>query len=68
VVGLLPWPTLIALAAVPLALQVNAGIRQHYNSPYTLMGVMGTNITLHLVVGGLLLVGYLVTIAVTFLG
>jgi len=67
-VGLLPWPTLIALAAVPLALQVNAGIRQHYNSPYTLMGVMGTNIMLHLVVGGLLLVGYLVTIAVTFLG
>lgn len=66
--GLLPWPTLIALAAVPLALRVHSGIGLHYNSPYTLMAVMGTNIKLHLAVGGLLLVAYLVTIVVALLG
>lgn len=66
--GLLPWPTLIALAAVPLALRVYSGIGLHYNSPYTLMAVMGTNIKLHLAVGGLLLGAYLVTIFVALLG
>ena len=66
--GLLPWPTLIALAAVPLALRVHTGIGLHYNSPYTLMAVMGTNIKLHLAVGGLLLIAYLVTILVALLG
>ncbi|HUG94938.1 MAG TPA: prenyltransferase [Pleomorphomonadaceae bacterium] len=66
--GLLPWPTLIALAAVPLALRVYSGIGLHYNSPYTLMAVMGTNIKLHLAVGGLLLAAYLVTIFVVLLG
>ncbi len=55
--GLLPWPTLIALAAVPIALRVHQGIKVHYDSPYTLMAVMGTNVNLNLVVGGLLLVG-----------
>ncbi|MEX0631130.1 MAG: prenyltransferase [Chloroflexota bacterium] len=66
--GLLPWPTLIALAAVPLALRVYSGTGLHYDSPYTLMAVMGTNIKLHLAVGGLLLVAYLVTILVALLG
>jgi 1,4-dihydroxy-2-naphthoate octaprenyltransferase len=56
--GLLPWPTLLALAAVPLALRIHTGIRQHYNSPYTLMAVMGTNVNLNLIVGGLLLGSY----------
>jgi len=60
--GLMPWPTLIALAAVPLALRVHAGLKVHYDSPYTLMAVMGANVNLNLVVGGLLLAGYLVTI------
>jgi 1,4-dihydroxy-2-naphthoate octaprenyltransferase len=67
VVGLLPPPTLLAVVAVPLALRVNDGIRRHYNSPYTLMAVIGTNITLHLAVGGLLLLGYLLAIGLTFL-
>ena len=58
------WATLIALAALPLALRVHDGIRVHYNSPYTLMAVMGQNVNLNLVVGGLLLVGYVVTIVV----
>jgi 1,4-dihydroxy-2-naphthoate octaprenyltransferase len=65
--GLLPWPTLLALAAVPLALRIHTGIRRHYNSPYTLMAVMGTNVNLNLIVGGLLLGGYAATLLVTAL-
>ena len=61
-VGLLPWPTLVALAALPIALRVHAGLKVHYDSPYTLMAVMGTNVSLNLVVGGLLLAAYAVTI------
>jgi len=66
--AILPWPTLIALAAVPLALRVHAGLRVHYDSPYALMSVMGANVNLNLVVGALLLLAYLVTIAVMLLG
>lgn len=63
--GLFPWPTLVALAAAPIALRVHAGLKVHYDSPYTLMAVMGTNVNLNLVVGGLLLAGYVATILVT---
>jgi 1,4-dihydroxy-2-naphthoate octaprenyltransferase len=62
--GLLPIPTLIALAALPLALQVYRGIGQTSNA-YGLMAVMATNIKLHLVAGALLLAGYLVVIGAT---
>jgi 1,4-dihydroxy-2-naphthoate octaprenyltransferase len=62
--GLLPPFTLLALAVVPLAFRIHQGIRQHYNSPYTLMGVMGDNVSLHLYVGLLLLAGYLIAIVV----
>jgi 1,4-dihydroxy-2-naphthoate octaprenyltransferase len=62
--GLLPWPTLIALAAMPIVFRVHAGLKVHYDSPYTLMAVMGTNVNLNLVVGGLLLAAYLATILV----
>ena len=62
--GVLPWPTLIALAAVPLAVRVHQGLKVHYDSPYTLMAVMGANVNLNLAVGGLLLIGYLATIVV----
>ena len=41
-----------------------AGLKVHYDSPYTLMAVMGANVNLNLVVGGLLLVGYVATIVV----
>jgi 1,4-dihydroxy-2-naphthoate octaprenyltransferase len=68
IAGLLPWPTLLALAAIPMALQVHAGLREHYDSPYTLMAVMGRNVNLNLVVGGLLLVGYVVTIVGSLIG
>ena len=56
--GLLPWPTLVALAAVPLVLRIHDGLRTHYDSPYALMAVMGANVNLTLIVGGLLLVAY----------
>jgi 1,4-dihydroxy-2-naphthoate octaprenyltransferase len=66
--GLLPWPVLIALAAVPIALRVHGGLKVHYDSPYTLMAVMGTNVNLNLVVGGLLLVGYVAVIVASLIG
>jgi 1,4-dihydroxy-2-naphthoate octaprenyltransferase len=62
--GVLPWPTLIALAAVPIVFRVHAGLKVHYDSPYTLMAVMGQNVNLNLVVGGLLLAAYVATIVV----
>jgi 1,4-dihydroxy-2-naphthoate polyprenyltransferase len=66
-IGLLPWPTLVALAAVPIAFRVHSGLKLHYDSPYALMAVMGTNVNLNLVVGGLLLAGYVAWIAGTAL-
>jgi 1,4-dihydroxy-2-naphthoate polyprenyltransferase len=62
--GLLPWPTLVALAAVPLLLRVHAGLRANYDSPYALMATMGMNVNLNLAVGGLLLLAYLSWIVV----
>jgi 1,4-dihydroxy-2-naphthoate octaprenyltransferase len=67
VTGLLPPFALLAVAAAPLALRVHRGIRQNYASPYALMAVMGTNISLHLAVGVLLLAGYAIAIAVMLL-
>jgi 1,4-dihydroxy-2-naphthoate octaprenyltransferase len=64
VVGILPWPTLIALVAVPYAARVHRGLGIAYDRPYVLMGYMGTNIRLHLTVGGLLLVAYAVVLVV----
>jgi len=66
--GIMPWPTLLALAAVPLVLQVYRGIHQHYDSPYTLMAFMGVNVKLHLYTGLLLLAGYLVTLGLAAIG
>jgi 1,4-dihydroxy-2-naphthoate octaprenyltransferase len=63
--GVLPWPTLIALAAVPMVFRVHQGLQLHYDSPYTLMAVMGQNVNLNLIVGGLLLVAYAITIVLT---
>jgi len=63
--GVLPWPTLVAVAAVPIAFRVHQGLKLHYDSPYTLMAVMGTNVNLNLVVGALLLAAYAVSILAT---
>ncbi len=65
--GLLPVPTLLALLAAPLAWRVYGGIRQFYGQPYALMSFMGINVNLHLSVGGLLLIGYLVAIVIGLL-
>ncbi|MDQ4094829.1 MAG: prenyltransferase [Actinomycetota bacterium] len=62
--GIMPAWTLLALVAIPLALKVLRGLKTHYESPYELMGTMGQNIQLHLAVGMLLIVGYVVTIFV----
>jgi 1,4-dihydroxy-2-naphthoate octaprenyltransferase len=60
--GLFPPFTLLALAAAPLAVRVYNGIRAKYESPYALMGVMATNVSLHLYVGLGLLAGYVIAI------
>jgi 1,4-dihydroxy-2-naphthoate octaprenyltransferase len=66
--GLFPWPALGALAAVPIALRVHRGLEVHYDSPYTLMAVMGTNVNLNLAVGGLLLLAYVAWIVAGLIG
>lgn len=63
VAGVIPRPTLLALASVPLALKVLRGLWDHYDDPYALMPAMATNIQLHLFTGLLLFAGYLVAIA-----
>jgi 1,4-dihydroxy-2-naphthoate octaprenyltransferase len=60
--GVLPRPTLIALAAALLALPVIRALREHYDDPYALMPAMGRNIQLHLVTGVLLILGYVIAI------
>ena len=67
VAGLLPWPTLVALVALPIVFRVHNGLRAYYDSPYQLMAVMEANVNLNVVVGALLLAGYLATILVTLL-
>ena len=64
VFGVLPRPALISLLGLPIALNVYRGIRQYYTSPYELMATMGKNVQLHLVVGMLLFVSYLASIAI----
>lgn len=65
--GLLPIPALIALLPIPLALRVREGLVQNYDQPYGLMSVMAVNVRLHLLVGVLLLVAYLITLAASAL-
>lgn len=62
--GIMPIWTLLALAPVPLGLKVLRGLKAHYESPYELMATMGQNIQLHLAVGMLLIVGYVIAIFV----
>jgi 1,4-dihydroxy-2-naphthoate polyprenyltransferase len=62
ITGLTVRPTIIALAAAPLALPVYRALRESYESPYALMPAMGKNIQLHLATGVLLILGYVVAI------
>jgi 1,4-dihydroxy-2-naphthoate polyprenyltransferase len=64
IAGILPRPTIIALATIPLAIRVSRALRRDYENPYALMfSAMGTNIKLHLYTGLLLFAGYLIAIA-----
>jgi 1,4-dihydroxy-2-naphthoate polyprenyltransferase len=60
--GLLPVPTLIALATIPLGVNVTRGLRTSYEDPYALMPTMAANIKLHAFTGLLLFGGYLIAI------
>lgn len=63
VAGLLPRPTIIALATIPLAIRVTHALRRDYDDPYALMfSGMGPNVQLHLFTGMLLFGGYLVSV------
>jgi 1,4-dihydroxy-2-naphthoate polyprenyltransferase len=56
-----PW-TLIALPAFWFGFKVYQSLISYYESPYELMAGMGQNIVLHLAVGALLIVGYVLAI------
>ena len=60
--GIMPFPTIIALAAAPLALPVYRGLVANYENPYALMPAMAKNIQLHMATGLLLVVGYVIAI------
>lgn len=64
VTGIIPRTAIIALAGLPLAIQVYRGINAYYTSPYELMTTMGKNVQLHLVVGVLLFAGYMVAVVI----
>jgi 1,4-dihydroxy-2-naphthoate octaprenyltransferase len=61
--GLLPLPGLLVLVAIPLAIRVHVGLVRFYDNSYALMETIETTVRLHLSVGVLLLVGYLLAIA-----
>jgi 1,4-dihydroxy-2-naphthoate octaprenyltransferase len=60
--GIMPLWTLIALAPIPLALQVYTALGSYYDSPYELMSAMGKNVGLHFITGTLLILGYVLHI------
>jgi 1,4-dihydroxy-2-naphthoate octaprenyltransferase len=68
VAGIMPRPTIIALAAIPLAVPVYTGLRDFYQSPYQLMPRMAKNVQLHLVAGLLLTLGYVIAIVADHVG
>ncbi len=59
VLGILPWPTFLAVLTARLAYQTFEGLRAHYDSPYQLMPYLGKNVKLHLYTGLLLVLGML---------
>lgn len=61
--GVLPWPTLLALLVLPMALGVHRGIRENYGNPYALMATMGKNVQVHLLTGLLMFAGYIIAIS-----
>ncbi len=62
VAGVLPIPALAVLLALPLVPRVYGGLQRYYDQPYGLMAFMGVNIRLHLIVGGVLLLAYVIVL------
>ncbi len=62
VAGVLPIPALAVLLALPLVPRVYGGLQRNYDQPYGLMAFMGVNVRLHLIVGGVLLLAYLIVL------
>jgi 1,4-dihydroxy-2-naphthoate octaprenyltransferase len=60
--GVMARPSIMAVAAAPLAGSVYRGLRACYDDPYALVPVMARNIQLHLATGLLLVAGYLVAL------
>jgi len=60
VLGLAPWPTLIAVASAPLAAKAVSVARLHYQSPVDLRPANAAVIGSHLVTGLLLSAGFIV--------
>ena len=65
--GLLPLTALVAVVAYPAARGVASGLARAYDQPYALMPVMASQIQLHLVVGGLLVLAFVASAATTAL-
>ena len=62
IADVIPRPTIIALAAIPLALPVYRGMQAFYESPYELMPRLGKGVQLHMAAGLLLVLGYVIAI------
>jgi 1,4-dihydroxy-2-naphthoate octaprenyltransferase len=62
IADMIPRPTVIALAAIPLALPVYRGMQAFYESPYELMPRLGKGVQLHMAAGLLLVLGYVIAI------
>ncbi len=67
ITGVLPIPALLALLPLPLVGRVRDGLVRYYDQPYGLMSVMAVNIRVHLYVGVLMFVAYLVVIVAMWL-
>ena len=60
VLGILPTPTLLGLATIPMALNAYKILRRHHAYPYRLIPANGTTIFIHLLTGLLLFSGFVV--------
>jgi 1,4-dihydroxy-2-naphthoate octaprenyltransferase len=58
VLGILPWPTLIALGTVPLAWKAGKGLQKNHSLPYRLIPSNAYTVFTHLYTGLLLFAGY----------
>ncbi|MEM4311091.1 MAG: 1,4-dihydroxy-2-naphthoate octaprenyltransferase [Nitrososphaerales archaeon] len=59
-----PITTLLALSSIPLALKVNRMLKITYGDPYRMIPVMASNIKLYLLIGILILSGYLLNLII----